>query len=111
VFAASPLLPEGFGRLIGPTGGFLISYPLAAFVAGALAQRGFDRRFITSVVAMTAGLAVTFACGVTWMAWGVPHVGLATAFTAGVAPFVIADLLKVAIAAAVLPVVWRFLRP
>src|SRR5918995_470929 len=52
VFAASPILPQGFGRLLGPTGGYLMSYPLAAFVAGYLAQRGLDRRYSTSVLAM-----------------------------------------------------------
>jgi biotin transport system substrate-specific component len=52
VFAASPLLPQGAARLIGPTGGYLMSYPFAAFVAGYLAGRGFDRRYLTSVLAM-----------------------------------------------------------
>ncbi len=50
VFAASPVLPQGFLRLLGPTGGFLMAYPLAAFVAGWLGERGFDRRYLTSVV-------------------------------------------------------------
>ena len=45
VFAASPLLPPGAARLLGPTGGYLVSYPLAAWVVGALAERGFDRRY------------------------------------------------------------------
>ena len=43
VFATSAVLPQGFLRLLGPTGGFLMAYPLAAFVAGWLAERGFDR--------------------------------------------------------------------
>src|SRR4051794_26497190 len=47
VFAASPLLPQGAARLLGPSGGYLMSYPLAAFVAGCLAERGFDRRYFT----------------------------------------------------------------
>ncbi len=72
VFAASPLLPQGPLRLLGPTGGFLMAYPLAAFLTGWLAERGFDRRYLTSVVAMAAGLALIFACGVTWLAWFAP---------------------------------------
>jgi len=44
LFAASPALPQGAARLLGPTGGYLMSFPLAAFVAGFLAERGFDRR-------------------------------------------------------------------
>src|SRR6188472_1437099 len=69
VFAASPLLPQGFGRLLGPTGGYLLSYPLAAFAAGWLAERSFDRRYLTSLLAMAVGLSVVFACGVAWLAW------------------------------------------
>ena len=60
VFAASPILPQGFARLLGPTGGYLMSYPIAAFAAGYLAERGFDRRYLTSVVAMGAGLTIIF---------------------------------------------------
>ena len=68
VFAASATLPPGAARLLGPTGGYLMSYPLAAFVAGWLAERGFDRRYLSAVVAMAAGLAVVFACGLVWLA-------------------------------------------
>jgi biotin transport system substrate-specific component len=110
VFAASPLLPQGFARLLGPTGGFLMSYPFAAFTAGYLAERGFDRRYLTSVLAMGAGLAIVFACGVSWMAWGVPHLGLTTAVRTGLVPFVPADIFKIFLAATVLPVAWRLLR-
>jgi biotin transport system substrate-specific component len=110
VFAASPALPQGFARLLGPTGGYLMSYPLAAFVTGYLAERGFDRRYFTSVVAMGAGLTLIFACGVAWMAFGVPHVGLSIAVRAGVIPFIPADLMKIFLAATLLPAAWRFLR-
>src|SRR5262245_8777007 len=64
VFASSPALPQGVARLFGPTGGYLMAYPFAAFVAGWLAQRGLDRRYLTSVIAMAAGLAVVFTGGV-----------------------------------------------
>src|SRR5437870_9424106 len=79
VFAASPALPQGFARLVGPTGGYLMSYPFAAFLTGLLAQRGFDRRYATSLLAMAAGLAMIFACGVAWLAFGLPHAGLSNA--------------------------------
>jgi biotin transport system substrate-specific component len=110
VFAASPLLPQGFARLLGPTGGYLMIYPLAAFVAGYLAERRFDRRYLRSVVAMGAGLAVVFASGLSWLAWGAPHAGLSAALASGLYPFLPADILKVFVAAAVLPAAWRFLR-
>ena len=110
VFAASPVLPQGFARLLGPTGGYLMSYPIAAFVAGYLAQRGFDRRYLTSVLAMAAGLAIVFTFGVSWLAFGAPHVGLSSAVATGLVPFIPADIIKILIAATILPSAWRFLR-
>jgi biotin transport system substrate-specific component len=109
VFAASPVLPQGALRLLGPTGGFLWSYPVAAFVAGFLAERGFDRRYATSVVAMGSGLAVIFACGVTWLAlFARPAaVGFDAALRTGFYPFIPADILKVLVAAAIMPALWR----
>jgi biotin transport system substrate-specific component len=107
-FAASPALPQGAARLLGPTGGYLMSYPLAAFVAGALAERGFDRRYLTAVLAMVCGLAVVFAGGVLWLTIaGQPSYGFAGALAAGFFPFIIPDLLKLLIAASVMPGLWR----
>ncbi len=73
------MLPQGAARLIGPTAGFLVSYPLAAFVAGWLAERRFDRKYLTSLVAMAAGLAVIFAGGLSWLAYGPTALGLSGA--------------------------------
>jgi len=111
VFAASAVLPQGPLRLLGPTGGYLMSYPVAAFVAGALAERGFDRRYITSVIAMAAGLAVVFTFGVLWLAWFAQPVqaGLASALRTGLYPFLPADIIKICIAAAIMPGIWRFM--
>ena len=113
VFAASPLLPQGALRLIGPTGGFLMAYPLAAFVAGRLAERGFDRRYLTSVAAMAAGLAVIFASGLSWLTIQLtPAVGaqaLQTALQTGLYPFIVADVVKLFVAGAVLPGVWKLI--
>lgn len=112
VFAASAVLPQGMLRLLGPTGGYLISYPFAAFVAGWLAERGFDRRYITSVLALAAGLAVVFTCGVVWLAWFALPValGLPGALSTGLYPFAPLDLVKILVAAAILPTVWKLLR-
>jgi biotin transport system substrate-specific component len=112
VFAFSPELPQGAARLIGPTGGYLMAYPLAAFVTGALATRGFDRRYLTSVLAMTAGLAVIFTGGVTWLTLFAPGAdgrSLNAALATGFYPFVIADAIKLCLAAMVMPAAWRFL--
>ena len=112
VFAASPLLPQGMARLLGPTGGYLMAYPVAAFVAGALAERGFDRRYLTAVLAMACGLAVIFAGGVLWLAlYAQPSAGWAGALAAGFYPFIAADLAKLMFAAAVMPTLWAVVRP
>jgi biotin transport system substrate-specific component len=111
VFAASAVLPPGLGRLLGPTGGYLLSYPLAAFVTGWLAERSFDRRYVTSFTAMTCGLAIIFAWGVLWLAaFARPSgIGLEAALRTGLYPFVPADLIKIAIASAILPTAWRLI--
>jgi biotin transport system substrate-specific component len=108
VFAASATLPMGAARLFGPTGGYLMSYPFAAMLAGYLAVRGFDRRYVTSVLAMVAGLVVIYACGTLWL--GLFVGGLRPALASGVYPFVAGDAIKLLGAAAVMPALWRFLR-
>jgi biotin transport system substrate-specific component len=111
VFAASAVLPQGALRLLGPTGGYLMSYPFAAFLTGLLAERGFDRRYLTSALAMGAGLIVVFACGVLWLAFFAgPTAGLDVALRTGFYPFIPADIFKVLVAAAVMPAVWRLTR-
>src|SRR5688572_11551984 len=115
VFAASPILPQGLGRLLGPTGGYLMAYPLAAFVTGYFAERGFDRRYLTSILAMFAGLCTLFIGGVTWLAYfaaapGGP-VGLNAALATGLYPFIVKDFIKVSIASGVLPTVWKIVAP
>jgi len=109
VFAASPL-PQGIARLIGPTGGYLMAYPAAAFVAGWLAERGLDRHYFTSVAAMACGLAIVFAGGVSWLSLYVnPGRGIGAALAAGLYPFIVKDLIKLLLAAAVMPRVWAFI--
>ena len=108
VFAASPLLPQGAARLLGPSGGYLMSYPLAAFVTGALAERGFDRRYLTAIVAMAAGLAVVYAGGTAWLSIASQQVrGMSSALAAGVVPFIVPDVFKLFIAAGVMPGLWK----
>jgi biotin transport system substrate-specific component len=112
VFASSPLLPQGALRLLGPTGGYLVSYPLAAWVVGALADRAFDRRYMRSAIAMLAGLAIVYAFGVAWLAFGarIPQpLGVRPALVAGAAPFFAADVVKIVLASAALPAAWRLL--
>jgi biotin transport system substrate-specific component len=113
VFAASATLPPGAFRLLGPTGGYLMAYPLAAFVTGYLAERGFDRRYLTSILAMLAGLAIIFTFGVLWLGLFArtltdsAPVGLQTALATGLYPFLLPDMIKLAIAAGFVPALWR----
>ena len=113
VFAASAVLPPGPLRLLGPTGGYLMAYPLAAFITGYLAERGFDRKYVTSVLAMLAGLLLIYTAGVTWLGVfvrsGDAAPGISAAFFAGVYRFIIPDLIKLAIAAGLVPALWRLL--
>jgi biotin transport system substrate-specific component len=111
VFAASATLPQGALRLLGPTGGYLMSYPFAAWLTGWLASRGFDRRYFTSLLAMAAGLAIIFACGVSWLAWFARPLpaGLPAALATGLIPFFPVDLVKICIASAILPGAWSVL--
>ncbi len=101
VFAPSVILPPGAARLLGPTGGYLLAYPAAAFLVGLLAERGWDRRLWTSALAMAAGLVVIYLGGFAWMTRFAASP--AAAFAQGVAPFILADLAKVVIAAMMLP--------
>jgi biotin transport system substrate-specific component len=105
VFAFSPELPQGFARLLGPTGGYLMAYPAAAFVTGLLAERGLDRRYLTSILAMAVGLSVIFAGGVSWLT---SLVGLNAALATGLYPFILVDVIKIVAAGLVLPSAWKF---
>jgi biotin transport system substrate-specific component len=115
VFAASVTLPPGLLRLVGPTGGYLMAYPVAAFVVGSRAERGFAKRYASSIAAMLVGLAIIYAAGTLWLGYfarlasGSAAVGLSTALATGVYPFVVADLAKLAAAAGITPGLWRLI--
>lgn len=84
----------GAAYLLGPTGGYLLAAPLAAAAVGVLAGAGVGRL----LVAMLAGLAVMYAGGVAWLAM---IVGGAAVVGMGLTPFILADLVKVAVGALV----------
>jgi biotin transport system substrate-specific component len=94
----------GLGRVLGPTGGYLLSYPLAAAIAGlaahAAANAARRRALWASFLWGCAGLAVIYALGATWLAV-VTQLPFAAALAQGVLPFVAFDLIKVALAALV----------
>jgi biotin transport system substrate-specific component len=105
VFAPDPRLPMGALRLLGPTAGYLFSYPCAAWVAGLLSERGWDRRYLTSLGAMLASLAVIYLGGMAWRMTWLRSVDLT--FATSVLPFVLPDVAKALLGAAILPQAWR----
>jgi biotin transport system substrate-specific component len=95
--------------LLTPTAGYLFSYPAAAFLTGWLAERGWDKKYLTAAAAMSLGSIVILLCGWSWLATFYAPSALA-AWTTGVAPFLPGDVVKIALAAAVLPTGWAILR-
>jgi len=92
--------------LLGPTAGYLWSFPLAAWTVGRLAERGWDRRPLTTGLAMAAGSAVLYLFGTLWLA---RFVGAGEAVAAGVLPFLPGDALKIGAAMLLLPGIWKLL--
>jgi biotin transport system substrate-specific component len=94
--------------LVSPTTGYLLSYPLAAFVVGLLAERGWDRRYFSAAAAMLIGSALILLGGWAWLS--LFFKSAADAFRAGVTPFLLGDVIKIALAAAALPSGWALVR-
>jgi biotin transport system substrate-specific component len=98
---------SGVTVLLGPTGGYLLAFPFAAWITGALAERGWDRRFGSMAVAMLLASVAVFALGLLFLARFVPSDRL---LAAGLLPFVPGDLIKTTLAALAFPAVWRRLK-
>lgn len=107
VFAGTPERGLGLAYMLGPTGGYLVGFVAAAALTGWLAQRGWDRGVATTLLATALGTFVIYAFGVAWLGivigWDKPLLEV------GVLPFLPADLFKMVLAAAVLPLAWRVL--
>jgi len=91
--------------LAGPTAGYLIAFPLAAALTGWLAERAWDRRFLTMAGVMLLGSGVIFTLGAAGLARFLP---VSQVFAAGVLPFLAGDVIKTSLAALALPNVWRW---
>ena len=102
VFAGGAL---GVPALLGPTGGYLFGFAVAAWVTGWLAEHKWDRNYLLSIFAMLIGHAVVFAAGLAWLYRFVPGDQV---IALGLAPFVVGTIVKVVAAAGVLPTVWKF---
>lgn len=104
VFAAAP---PGPGALVSPTAGYLAGFVLAAWVMGTLSEYGWDRRVSTTALAMVLSSLVIFSCGVLWLG---RFVGWDKVLQTGFFPFIPGDLLKIALATAILPAGWSLFR-
>lgn len=108
VFTGTPAQGIGIAYLLGPTGGYLMAMPLAAFVIGYLAEHGFDRGPFRLFFAMLIGDVIVFALGILWLGsvigWDKPVLEL------GLYPFVVGDLVKLGLAACLASAAGRFVR-
>jgi biotin transport system substrate-specific component len=108
-FSGMPVFAQGHGGAIwlaGPTAGYLFSYPFAAFVAGWFSERGWGSTIIRAVAGMLVALGVIYLGGWSWLA---AFAGAKSAWLGGVRPFILADILKVAVGASLLPQLQRLI--
>ncbi len=97
----------GLGWILGPTGGYLIGFTVAAWVVGFLTEQGWDRKVPTAAMAMLLGNAAIYVFGLPWLAC---FVGLGKVFALGFLPFVPGDLVKIVLASLALPAAWKLVR-
>ena len=95
----------GLPYLLGPTGGFLFGFLFASILIGELADRGWGKSLVKSVVSMLLGLLAIYTCGVFQLSI---LKGFDFAIINGLKPFIIGDLYKLILAALLLPQIWKF---
>ena len=108
VFAGTPEKGIGIVYMLGGTGGYLVGFVLAAAVCGWLAERGWDRNVVTTALAMLAGNVLIYVPGL--LRLGILYGWDKPILEWGLTPFILGDLTKLALAAAVLPFAWKLLR-
>lgn len=96
----------GLAVLRGGTAGFLVGFVLAAIVVGALSERGWTKTFTGTVLAMLMGNVIIYVPGLIWLHQFAPDFGTTLAW--GLTPFIPGDVIKLLLAAAALPLAWRF---
>jgi len=100
---------SGLDRIVGATGGYLVGMLLTSALLGYLGGRKWDQKFKTALPAMLIGNVLTFALGLLWLK---QFTGKDWAWTisAGFTPFIIGEILKIAIAGTSLPIIWQFVQ-
>ena len=107
--AGLPVFATGVGPavLLGPTGGYLFGFIPAVYITGWLAKRGWDRRIGTTILAMIFGNLAIYTFGLFWLCC---LTGFnTTVLTLGLYPFIVGDLVKIILAAILLPSGWKLL--
>ncbi len=97
----------GIAYFAGPTAGFLLGFVLAAAVSGWLAERGWDRKPFSTFALMLIATTLIYIPGLLWLG---TLFGAETAIASGLVPFVLGDIFKAALAAALLPLAWKIIR-
>jgi len=104
----------GLAAFFGPTGGYLVGFVAAAYLVGLLAERGWDRRAPSTVLAMVFGNSAIYACGLAWLSClmyvSARPLGGRGVLAVGLYPFLIGDMVKIALAAILLPAGWKLIR-
>ncbi len=106
VFQSTPEKGIGLAYMLGTTGGYLAGFVVMAGLVGWAADRGFGRNPIKLFGAMVVADAVMLLMGTAWLA---TIIGAEKAWTFGMMPFIVPDLIKAALAAALGPAVWALL--
>ncbi|MCT4557334.1 MAG: biotin transporter BioY [Pelagimonas sp.] len=105
VFAGSSAEKFGLEYMMGGTGGYLVGYVLATLALGSLARAGWDRSAPKMAGAMLIGNALIYVPGLIWLGmlygWDKPILEW------GLTPFLVGDAIKLALAAVLLPAVWK----
>ena len=96
---------SGASVILGPSGGYLIGFIVAAAVVGRLAELGWDRRFGGAIGMMLIGSAIIYAIGLPWLAVAKDYT-LSETVAGGLTPFILWDAVKLAVAAGIFPVAW-----
>lgn len=104
VFQGTPEKGLGLAYMMGTTGGYLLGFVALVAIAGWAADRGFDRNPFKLFGALLVGDAIMMVLGFGWLAM---LIGADKAWTFGVAPFILPDLIKVALAACLVPAIWQ----
>jgi biotin transport system substrate-specific component len=100
---------SGWTVISGATGGYLIAFPIAAYVVGRFAELRMDRNPLKALIPFTLGSLIIFAIGVPWLAVAA-DISLARAIELGFVPFIPGGIVKALLAAGLLPTAWRLLR-